>query len=248
METSLHRQLKALYAGEHKASEQECRKLAGFRIDVVRGDELVEIQHGSLGAIRNKVAKLLEKHSVRVVKPLIARKTLIKMDDVGGREISRRMSPKQATLLDLFHELIYFTSVFPHPRLTVEVPLVIVEERRIPGHGKRRRWRRNDHIVHDLSMVDVVSTHAFQTNNDLLALLPYDLPTVFHTGELADAMGIQRWIAQRITYCLRKTGGMKVMGKQGNALQYELIRELPTKKKRATTVAKNRPRKNSKAS
>ncbi|WP_425618600.1 hypothetical protein NA78x_002309 [Anatilimnocola sp. NA78] len=247
METSLHRQLKALYAGEHEASEQECRKFAGYRIDVVRGDELVEIQHGSLGAIRNKVAKLLEKHPVRVVKPLIARKTLIKMEDVGGREISRRMSPKQCTLLDLFHELIYFTSVFPHPRLTVEVPLVIVEERRIPGHGKRRRWRRNDHIVHDLSMVDVVSTHAFQTNADLLALLPYDLPTVFHTGELADAMGIQRWIAQRITYCLRKTGGMKIMGKQGNALQYELIRELPTKKKRAAPT-KKRPRKNSKAS
>lgn len=233
METSLHRQLKALYAGEHCASEVESRKLAGYRIDVVRGDELVEIQHGSLGAIRNKVARLLEHHPVRVVKPLIARKTLIKLEEAGGREVSRRLSPKQGTVLDLFHELIYFTSVFPHARLTVEVPLVTVEERRVPGHGKRRRWRRNDHVVHDLSLIDVVSTHAFQTNGDLLALLPCDLPTIFHTGELADAMGIQRWIAQRIAYCLRKTGGMLVSGKQGNAWQYQMVREPAAKKKRA---------------
>ena len=233
METSLHRQLKALYAGEHVASEQESRKFAGYRIDVVRGDELVEIQHGSLGAIRNKVAKLLEKHPVRVVKPLIARKTLIKLEGVDGGEITRRLSPKQATVLDLFHELVYFTAVFPHPRLTLEVPLVTVEERRIPGHGKRRRWRRNDHIVYDLSMVDVVATHTFQTNGDLLALLPADLPQPFHTGDLAMAMKIQRWVAQRIAYCLRKTGGANLVGKVGNALTYEFVQEIPASRKSA---------------
>ncbi len=243
METSLHRQLKALYAGTHAASEQESRKFAGYRIDVVRGDELVEIQHGSLGAIRNKVAKLLEKHPVRVVKPLIARKTLIKLDGEHGGEISRRMSPKQSTVLDLFHELVYFTAVFPHPRLTLEVPLVTVEERRIPGHGKRRRWRRNDHVTYDLSMVDVVSTHIFQTNNDLLALLPNELPQTFHTGDLAAAMKIQRWVAQRIAYCLRKTGGMNLVGKQGNALTYEVVREVSAKtRKRAPTKKRSQPK------
>jgi hypothetical protein len=242
METSLHRQLKALYAGEHARSEQESRKLAGYRIDVVRGEELVEIQHGSLGAIRGKIAKLLEKHPVRVVKPLIARKTLIKLESEGGREISRRLSPKQATVLDLFHELVYFTSVFPHARLTLEVPLVTVEERRIPGHGKRRRWRRNDHVVHDLSLVDILATHTFQTNADLLALLPTSLPQPFHTGDLASGLQIQRWIAQRIAYCLRKMGGATIVGKQGNALQYELVQEIAASPKR------KRPRNKSRAS
>lgn len=240
METSLHRQLKALYAGAHAASEQESRKFAGYRIDVVRGEELVEIQHGSLGAIRNKIGKLLEKHPVRVVKPLIARKTLIKLEGTDGGEISRRLSPKQATVLDLFHELVYFTAVFPHPRLTIEVPLVTVEERRIPGHGKRRRWRRNDHTVLDLRMVDVVATHVFRTNNDLLALLPANLPQPFHTGDLATAMQIQRWIAQRIAYCLRKTGGAKLIGKQGNALTYELVREVSRAPRQRTAVRRRR--------
>jgi hypothetical protein len=240
METSLHRQLKALYAREHAASEQESRKFAGYRIDVLRGDELVEIQHGSLGAIRNKIAKLLEEHPVRVVKPLIARKTVIRLEGEDGEEISRRLSPKRATILDLFHELVYFTAVFPHPRLTLEVPLVTVEERRIPGHGRRRRWRRNDHVVHDLSLIDVVSTHTFTTNDDLLALLPANLPQPFHTGNLAAALQIQRWVAQRIAYCLRKTGAAKLVGKQGNALVYELA---PTESPARRRTASRRRRK-----
>ena len=44
METSLHRELKSLYAGE--AAQTEVR-LGRFRIDAVVGDELVEVQHGS---------------------------------------------------------------------------------------------------------------------------------------------------------------------------------------------------------
>ena len=45
-------------------------------------------------------------------------------------------------MLDLFEELVHFTRVFPHPRLTLEVVLVEIEEWRYPGHGRRRRWRR----------------------------------------------------------------------------------------------------------
>jgi hypothetical protein len=37
---------------------------------------------------------------------------------------------------------------------------------------------------------------------------------------LADAMTIQRWVAQRITYCLRQTGAAETCGKTGNTLLY----------------------------
>src|SRR5688572_31021881 len=70
--TTLFRsQLKDLYAGENARVEV---RLDGFRIDVVRGDELVEIQHGSLSAIRRKIERLLKHHTVRVVKPIVAQR------------------------------------------------------------------------------------------------------------------------------------------------------------------------------
>lgn len=218
METSLHRQLKALYAGDEAQTEVP---LESYRIDAVNGGELVEIQHGSLAAIRDKIAKLLKKHRVLVVKPLVAKKTLIKRDKKGGKVVDRRLSPKQGTILSLFDELVYFTRVFPHPNLTLEAPLVEVEEWRYPGHGKRRRWRKGDHIVEDQQLVAVRETHRFRTTADLAELLPDELPTPFHTAHLAASLGVQRFIAQRIAYCLVKTGATLSVGKQRNARLYE---------------------------
>src|SRR5437868_324120 len=102
METTLHHQLKALYAGPQARLEQ---RVAGFRIDAIRDGQLIEIQHGGLAAIRRKIARLLEEHAVLVVKPLIIRKQLVSLSRRAGKELSRRLSPKQGTLLDLFHEL-----------------------------------------------------------------------------------------------------------------------------------------------
>lgn len=233
METSLHRQLKALYASE--AAPQTEVRLGAYRIDAIGDDDtLIEIQHGSLAAIRDKIAALLKKkHRVLVVKPIIATKTIVKLDERGGAAISRRLSPKRGAVLDVFHELIYFTRVFPHERLVLEVPLVEVEELRYPGHGRRRRWRKNDHVVEDQRLVGVKSSQQFVTRADLWRLLPGTLPSPFHTGHLAEQAGVARWIAQRIAYCLVKTGTTLEVGKSGNARLYQLSSIAAPQKKRA---------------
>jgi hypothetical protein len=225
METSLHRQLKQLYATPGSLIEQ---RLGRYRIDVVQPDRLVEIQGASLAAIRDKIAVLLRKHRVLVVKPIVVRKQLVKLRRAGGKEISRRLSPKRQTLLDIFDELVHFTRVFPHKRLTLEVPLIEIEERRYPGHGRRRRWRENDHQVEDQRLLDVTSIHTFCTNGDLCRLLPPTLPRPFHTGHLAEGLGVERWIAQRMAYCLREMGAVQSVGKLRGAWLYE-----QTKKKAA---------------
>jgi hypothetical protein len=218
METSLHRQLKEIYADSGAKTEVP---LGPYRIDVVSGSELVEIQHGSLAAIRDKVRRLVTHHRVIVVKPIVVRKRLIKRRTKSGPVVDRRLSPKQGSVLSLFDELVYFTRVFPHHNLCLEVPLVDIEEWRYPGHGRRRRRRHNDYQVEDQKLTRVHKIHHFRTAADLLRILPADkLPTPFHTQHLADALSIDRWVAQRIAYCLRKTGACRQVGKQGNTLLY----------------------------
>lgn len=234
METSLHRQLKTLYAGEGALTEQ---RLEGYRIDAIRGELLIEIQHGSLAAIRDKIARLLKRHPVLVVKPLVVRKTLIKQDGLGGKVVSRRLSPKTESVLSLFDELVYFTRVFPHANLTLETPLVEVEEWRYPGHGKRRRWGRNDFQVEDQRLVAIHDTHRFATNQDLLALLPPNLPSPFHTGHLAEGLGVRRWICQRVAYVLRKCGAVEECGKLRNARLYSLPSPVKPGKSRRKKLA-----------
>jgi hypothetical protein len=218
METSLHRELKLLYADRHARVEVP---VAGFRIDAIDGDWLVEIQHGSLSAIRDKVRKLLAAHHVLVVKPLVAHKTLVRRRKKGGGVASRRTSPKRANLLSLFDELIYFTRVFPHPRLALHVVLVDVEEWRYPGHGKRRRWRKDDFVVEDQKLIAIGESVRLATTADLWRMIPASLPQPFHTGHLADGLAIERWLAQRIAYCLLHTGTVREVGKLRNARLYE---------------------------
>lgn len=217
METSLHRQLKAHYARDDSQTEIV---LGDYRIDAMRGGRLIEIQHGSLAAIRDKIAQLLKNHRVTVVKPIVALKHLIKLDGRGGAVVDRRRSPKRGQLLDVFEELVYFTRVFPHRRLVLEVALVEVEELRYPGHGRRRRRRANDFQVEDQQLVEIVETHRFRNLADLRKMLPAGLPGNFHTGHLAEGLAVRRHIAQRIAYCLRETGAIHPVGKQGNTVLY----------------------------
>lgn len=218
METTLHRQLKERYAEGGGLTEQ---RLGRYRIDVVRGQQLVEIQHSSLSSIRDKIRALLKKHDVVVVKPIVVRKHLVKLKHQGGEVISRRRSPKQRTLLDIFEELVHFTRVFPHKRLTLEVLLVEIEEWRYPGHGRRRRYRDDDHEVEDQHLVEVHGVYEFRSATDLCRLLPTELPKQFHTGHIAEGLGVDRWVAQRMAYCLRNTGALKQVGKLGGAWLYE---------------------------
>ena len=219
METSLHRQLKAIYAGDDGLQEVVCE---GYRIDAVRGDELIEIQHGSLAAIRDKIRRLLNGHRVRIVKPIVANKLLVKLDKRGGTELDRRRSPKRGTLLNVFDELVYFTRVFQHEHLTLEVVLVDVEERRYPGHGKRRRRRKQgqDFQIEDQRLMGIVASQSFSTAADLRKLLPRRMPREFHTAHLAQRLKAPRWTAQRIAYCLREMGAVEIVGKEGNAILY----------------------------
>jgi hypothetical protein len=66
-----------------------------------------------------------------------------------------------------------------------------------------------------------VCVHEFRTAADLCRLLPPSLPRPFHTGHLAEGLGVERWIAQRMAYCLRHMGAVQSVGKLRGALLYE---------------------------
>lgn len=221
METSLHRSLKQIYAGEGAATEV---RLGGYRIDAVVGKRLIEVQHGSLSSISRKILALVQSHRVLVVKPIVMRKLLIKQPYRGAGDGERRLSPRQGSLLDLFEELVYFTRVFPHKKLVLETPLVEIEEWRYPGHGRRRRWRKNDFEVEDQKLVSIHGCTTLKTAADLWTLLGEVRPETFDTKQLADSLGVRRHIAQRIAYCLDKMGAAKQVGKRGNARIFEAVK------------------------
>ena len=223
METTLHKQLKDHYST--RRSQLEVR-VDGFIIDIVDGKRLIEIQRSGLSSIRSKIQKLLSnEHKVEVVKPLVVRKRLIKLSRKNGSVVDQRWSPKRGGPLDMFEELLYFTRVFPHPNLKLICPLIEIEEVRFPGSGRRRRRRANDFQVEDRTLSSIRKGATYRTVADLHKLLPKKLPSEFDTKELADCLSVERWQAQKIAYCLRKTGSAKQVGKRGNAILHQLVKK-----------------------
>ena len=52
------------------------------------------------------------------------------------------------------------------------------------------------------------------------ALVPRAVADPFMTSELAEALGRPRWLAQKMTYCLRNMDAITQVGRQGNAILY----------------------------
>ncbi len=217
METSLHQQLKRCYADNDGDTEVV---MGRYRIDAVRGDELIEVQCASLSAIRDKCNDLLARHLLRVVKPVILRTRIAKANKSGGPVTSRRLSPKRGSVLDIFDELIYFIRVFPNPNLTLEVPLVHVEQLRVPAKKRRRRWHK-DYQVQDVKLEAIEETIELREPSQLLDLigLPEEHET-FNTLDIATATDRPRWVAQQMAYVLRKTGAIEPVSRDRSGIVY----------------------------
>ena len=217
MATSLHQQLKLHYVADEGRHEVQ---VDGFRIDAIDDQgRLIEVQCASLLAIRDKIRKLTKNHQVVVVKPLSAKKKLLKKARRNGKVQSSRYSPAHQTLPDVFLELVHFTQAFPHPNLQLDVLLTEQEEIRVPP--KKRTWRRN-FSVQDRTLVSVNESHSFRTPEALWNCLQLELPDAFTTAELAKKGKMPRWLAQKAAYCFRKMKFIEVCGKQGNAIEYRL--------------------------
>jgi hypothetical protein len=209
-ESSLHASLKELYA--HPGDELEATR-AGYVVDLVRPHELVEFQTGGFGRLRPKLEALLAGHRVRIVHPVAVESMLVRIDGDGAIS-SRRRSPLRGRPLSLFDELVGIPALTVHPGLTFEVALVRVEEHRIDAPRTRRRrkpWR-----VADRLLVELVDAHEI----DVATVLPTALPEPFTTAEIAEALAVDRGLAQRIAYVLRTAGVIAEAGSRGRARSY----------------------------
>ncbi len=213
-EQSLHRELKRWYAETGDRLEVEVQ---GYVIDLVRGPLLIEIQTRHFSAMRHKIKTLLKSHPVRVVYPVAAERTIVKLDD-SGQVVLRRKSPKHGCVQHVFSELVYITELVVMPGFSLDVLLVRDEEvRQNDGRGS---WRRKGWSIADRRLVEVLSQQAFATPDDYLSLLPDGLPQQFTTADLARSLKQPRRVAQQMAYSLRQMGLIEMVGKQGNAIVY----------------------------
>ncbi|HUW30267.1 MAG TPA: hypothetical protein VM223_01505 [Planctomycetota bacterium] len=214
-ERSLHAALKRWYADPGDRFEVT---VDGFQVDIVRGDLLIEIQTRSFGALKRKLAALLEHRRVRLVYPLPVEKWIVRLADDGLCVVSRRRSTRHGKLEDVFIELASLAKLLGNPALQLEVLLTREEELR--RYSKCGSWRRRGWGRCDRRLIEVVRRVKLHSPEDLRCFVPDDLPEPFSVAELAAAGPYARPIAGRIAYCLRHMGIIEPTGKRGNAILY----------------------------
>jgi hypothetical protein len=205
-----------MYAGPEDRVEEA---VDGFIVDVVRPDELVEIQTTSFASAASKLRRLVETHAIVLVHPIAVERWLVRVDG-DGAVTDRRRSPKRGMALDLFHELVAFPELVAHSNFRIEVVLIREEELRGPiPDGARYRYPRQWWRL-DRRLVEVVATVRVDTPADLLTLLPAGLPEAFTSADIAAASRRPKHLAMRATYCLVKAGATSSTGKRGRLKEY----------------------------
>ena len=211
-ERSLHAALKDWYARPGDRLEV---KVDGYVIDVVRDDLLIEIQTAGFHPLKTKLRKLLPNYRVRLVHPIVARKTILRLAADGETLIQRRRSPQRGKLEHIFLNLVSLHELPAHDAFELDVLLTEQEEiQRDDGEGS---WRRRGRSIIDRRLVEVTHQELLVTLHDYAALLPTDLPGEFTNHDLAEALNQRIKIAQTMTYSLRKIGVLKLVGKRGRS-------------------------------
>ena len=215
-EKALHAALKGGYARPGDRFEVE---VDGYLVDIVRGDTLIEIQTANFTSMKRKLLRLVPRHRVHLVHPIPREKWIVRLAKDSDSVLGRRRSPKRGSVEMVFEELVGIPTLITGENFSLEVLFTQEEEVR-RKNGVHRAWRRKGWVIEERRLLDVVERRVFQTPDDLAALVPQDIDNPFTTADLADALGIDRALAQRMAYCLREMGAIRAIGKCRNAILY----------------------------
>ncbi len=215
-EHSLHSAIKHWYSLPNDEIEVD---IGGFVVDITRGNLLIEIQTKNFSAIKKKLEKMAEEHSVRLVYPIAKQKWIVHIT-TSGEILSRRKSPKKGRIVDLFTELVHLPDMIRAKNFSLEV--LMIKEEEVRCDDGRGSWRRRGVSIRDRKLIDVVDRVLFRDEKDFLRFLPRELFDPFTNRDLSRHIGVSINLARKITYCLRKMGVIAEDGKRGRERLFQL--------------------------
>jgi hypothetical protein len=230
-EKSLHSALKHWYATPGDLLEFP---LDGYIVDILRGNQVIEIQTGNFASIKRKVRDLSCRHRVTLIYPVTQERWILEVPSTLTGSIMRRKSPKRQAVNQLFEELVSFPDLLNCPNFSIEV--VSIQEEQVRRYDRRRRGKRRTWRIVERKLLRVLERSVFDAPSDLWQLIPPTLPDPFETSQLASVVGRPRWFAQKIAYCLRHSGVTTAIGKIGNSVVYSRLKPLPGPDRRATCL------------
>ena len=176
-EKTLHLALKYYFAPDPETHE---RPVGGYVADAVTEDGVIEIQTHGLHRLKPKLDAFLPVCPVTVVHPVIAEKTLYRVDE-AGELLSKRRSPKHENVYSAMREIYTLRQYVTDPRFRICLCELELAEYSVEC-GKDRR-KKLDRIPLDLRRIVMLDTPA-----DFALFLPEPLPEPLTASALAKAL------------------------------------------------------------
>jgi hypothetical protein len=219
-ESGLHRALKFRYTGLQGETEAP---MGGYVADGVSGDgEIIEVQTGSFGPLKEKARELVRQGRVRIIHPIIITKYIDVFDKDGAKQY-RRKSPRRGVEWDLFKALLYAPELPLLPELSIELALVDVLEKRVADGGGS--WRRKGQRIAGRELAAWHGAILLTSPEDYRRFIPFTAGETFTVNDLREKARIPRPLAAKTLYVLAKMGNVKRVGKKRNAWVYSVMRQ-----------------------
>ena len=203
-EKTLHLALKYYFAPDPAAHE---RPIGGFVADAVTEDGVIEIQTRSLYRLKPKLNAFLPLCPVTVVFPVIADKTLYRVNE-DGELLSCRRSPKHENVYSAMREIYALRQYLPNPQFRIILCELDLAEYSVQQSKSRRK--KLDRIPLALRQI-----RALETPADYAAFLPDPLPEPLTASALASAAHCGEQSARLYLNLLGSMGILAEAGRSG---------------------------------
>ena len=180
-ETSLHKQIKEIYAKKFNGkTEIEIEKYICDIFSSEKDPTIIEIQTSNLSKITNKIEKLCKNYKVKLVYPL-ATVTIIQKQDENKKILSKRKSPKKKNIYSIFGELFTLYKLFENPNFSLivlpiqQIVTKTVFTEPVQTINKSRRYKKN-WLITDKVLLKYDDEIILNSKIDLFNLIPKEIP------------------------------------------------------------------------
>lgn len=176
--------------------------------------EVIEVQTGNFGPLREKLSAFLPQYKVTIVHPIEENKWITRVSDDG--ELSKpRKSPLKNGLYSILPELYRISSFLNHPNLSFLPILLDLDELRMASHAPRHKGLRIDRTPRAIG-----ESRLLQTPEDFVSILP-PLPCPFCAKDLLKAAHFSPRQNSYAISALREMGAIRVVDIIKRAYWYE---------------------------
>ncbi len=215
-EKLLHRIIKYYFENDVIYHEM---KVGPFYVDILKGQEIIEVQTRSFNKLRKKLDFFLPNYQVTIAYPIPYIKWLYWIDENTGEVSSKRKSPKKGTIYDAIFELYKIKPYLNHSNLRICLLLMNMEEyRTLNGWSinKKRGSSRYNRIP-----IELVNEVYINSPFDYQLFLPSNLPLNFTSKDYQKLSPLNQHNAQIALKILTDLECVKRIGKQKNLIVYQ---------------------------